>query len=282
MFKRNTTTSNYTPLAEDQDLPFLPPHEKERHQVEEEEEEEKEKVDGSTSLSTSSSSSRLLKSKSTSSPAKDPSFATSPKSTSTTPSSRKQQRQGASPSLVQYLIVTFLLLSHSLSPPTASATTYSSLEIQQPTPTSSDMSNEVSVFAQEYQALRNIKGHFAGGPEFIKDVDGFEGKKHKAMQALGQILGKPGTHISQLVTALGLPDEVVPKPSATMASSGGVPLPTMPGPVLGPAATSAANVDMDAGNLYLIYYWRGRHDYLWFLVNDKQVVEGSDWYQALE
>jgi hypothetical protein len=37
---------------------------------------------------------------------------------------------------------------------------------------------QINTLAADYQSLRSVKGHFAGGDDFIKDVDGFNGKKH--------------------------------------------------------------------------------------------------------
>jgi hypothetical protein len=74
---------------------------------------------------------------------------------------------------------------------------------------------------------------------------------------------------------MGLPDEVAPKTDEPVGA------PIMPGPILGDQPSSAT-LDDNIGSIYLIYYWRGRHDYLYFVINDQQKVEESAWYSALE
>ena len=35
--------------------------------------------------------------------------------------------------------------------------------------------------------------------------------------------------------------------------------------------------------VYLVYYWRGRHDFLYFEMDEAtETIRKSDWYQALE
>ncbi|KAI8850088.1 hypothetical protein BC829DRAFT_390397 [Chytridium lagenaria] len=126
---------------------------------------------------------------------------------------------------------------------------------------------EALTLGQQFQTLRTIKGHFEGG-EYNADVDGFNGIKHKTMEKLREILGVKGTPAKNVITALGKPDATL-----SAAEAG---IDTMPGPVLdSPPASSPQK------GLYMIYKWRGNHDYLRFLIDDEQVVL-ADWYQALE
>jgi hypothetical protein len=62
-------------------------------------------------------------------------------------------------------------------------------------------------FSQDFKSLRNKKGHWEGG-EYNDDVDQFGGRKHTAMQALGEYLGQPGTPINKILELMGEPDEV--------------------------------------------------------------------------
>ncbi|KAI8621357.1 hypothetical protein BC830DRAFT_1052506, partial [Chytriomyces sp. MP71] len=126
----------------------------------------------------------------------------------------------------------------------------------------------------EFQALRSIKGHFSGGEAFVPDVDGFNGKKHKTLDALLKALGAPNTPLPSIVTALGVPDEVA-------AADGSIS--NMPGPALSgaPLTGSVSQLD-DAKPFYAIYYWRQRHDYVWFLFGTGGLVQKSGWYNAGE
>ena len=142
--------------------------------------------------------------------------------------------------------------------------------------------------------------------EFNKDVDGFRGLKHQSMQLLARHLGKPGTPLPTLVQWMGTPDEVVPScfppnPEPSLAEAGlgeesmdgghvgGVDVfagPSrvafMPGPVIpAPTQVDQAKEEEKEADVCLVYYWRGRHDYVWFLVGDG-VVKRYEWFLAGE
>ncbi|KAJ3289207.1 hypothetical protein HK104_007659 [Borealophlyctis nickersoniae] len=158
---------------------------------------------------------------------------------------------------------------------------------------------EVASFASDYKTLRETKGHFDGG-DYLKDVDGFGGKKHRALQALGTHLGQKGKPAADIIKTLGKPDEIIPKIDATnigpkdvsgpdaLSGGPGTGLQGMPGPYMGPGAPppQAAGAENAQGSAYfLVYYWRGRHDFLWFEVDASgadEVVRNSGWYQAGE
>ncbi|KAJ3186101.1 hypothetical protein HK101_009747 [Irineochytrium annulatum] len=133
------------------------------------------------------------------------------------------------------------------------------------------ITSEMSTLGQTLQSLRQKKGHFEGGEEFIKDVDGFNGEKHRTMKELQKLLGVPGTPAQNVMQVMGKPDEV------TRQGAEGFPE-LMPGPTV-PAGAGTT----DAGDgLYLIYFWRGRHDYLYFLTDASEKVTKCDWYMAGE
>ncbi|KAG0232519.1 hypothetical protein BGW42_008139 [Actinomortierella wolfii] len=113
---------------------------------------------------------------------------------------------------------------------------------------------EIMAVGVQYQEIRQVKGHWDGA-EFNPDVDAYDGKKHKLMKTLGEFFGKRGTRVSEITQVMGRPDETKTK------------LPHLAG----------------AKGHYLIYKWRGNHDYLWFNINSarRQVIE-SDWYYAYE
>ncbi|KAJ3093294.1 hypothetical protein HK100_006702 [Physocladia obscura] len=103
---------------------------------------------------------------------------------------------------------------------------------------------------------------------------------------------------------MGLPDEVSQQSASEVAASSAPAVPLMPGPVLTNAAAAAAGpLAFDSltfqnpnSDVFLIYYWRGRHDYIWFHVKEigekeegyERVVTGvpivveSGWYNAFE
>jgi hypothetical protein len=130
------------------------------------------------------------------------------------------------------------------------------------------MSSDLNLLSTNFHSLKDIKGHWAGG-EYHSDADSFQGKKHKAMDQLLQVLGKPGTPASEIAKYMGEPDEL---------KTEGVVL--MPGPYM--ASDGGGNSNTNQG-FTMIYHWRGNHDYIYFSIDsESQKVVQSGWYNALE
>ncbi|KAJ3321486.1 hypothetical protein HDV06_004155 [Boothiomyces sp. JEL0866] len=128
------------------------------------------------------------------------------------------------------------------------------------------MSN-LQQLSQEYLSLKGIKGHWEGG-EYTKDVDSFNSKKHQAMKTLAEsiIVGSDSKIIYDL---FGQPDKIETDT-----------LTFMPGPVVSQTAVTQSEGPKD---LFLEYYWRGRHDFLYFQVDSAtSVIKKVAWYKALE
>ncbi|KAI8805065.1 hypothetical protein BJ742DRAFT_741573 [Cladochytrium replicatum] len=142
--------------------------------------------------------------------------------------------------------------------------------------------SQLSTAASEFQQLRTINGHFSGG-EWNADVDGFGGRKRELMSILKALVGVQGTPFAQVFEAMGAPDVVIPNPSneapaATTDLLRTEPtIPTMPGPFLPNSPASVQNE-----SLFLIYYWRGRKDYLWFWIDSDGNVVKSEWHSDFE
>jgi len=126
---------------------------------------------------------------------------------------------------------------------------------------------------QEYQMLSDKPGHMQiNRGEFDRTVDGFNGRKHVVMKELAAVLGKPGTPSQEVIAIMGKPNDVTTSISPTTS------IPLMPGPIIGSAGQTPAQ-----GPFYLVYYWRAKHDYLWFKIDtDTQQVLESGWYMAGE
>lgn len=86
-------------------------------------------------------------------------------------------------------------------------------------------------------------------------------------------MGQDGTPYETLVEAMGDPDEFtanIYNPYQTPSF--------MPGPVI-----SEKEGGEQLNTVYLIYKWRGRHDFLYFIMDQSnEVVKGYKWYAALE
>ncbi|RUS19840.1 hypothetical protein BC937DRAFT_86819 [Endogone sp. FLAS-F59071] len=141
----------------------------------------------------------------------------------------------------------------------------------------------ISVLSEKFSSLRALKGHYNGG-EFNKDIDGPQGEKHQVMKALGDQLGLPNTPASEILQRLGNPDDLTLMPPGDYPPT----VAMMPGPVLPTAEQGAMNPALQQQQsqpqpYYLVYYWRGKHDYLYFKIDPvKETVITSGWYGALE
>ncbi|RKP09159.1 hypothetical protein THASP1DRAFT_14638 [Thamnocephalis sphaerospora] len=149
------------------------------------------------------------------------------------------------------------------------------------------MSESLKELSAEYARLRSIHGAFSSGAgeerKWVPEVDAFDGKKHQVMQALQKALGKPGTPMQDIVEAMGKPDDLATAESsdqdaANTDQSAGVQM--MPGPVIGSESGHDSTTQLP---IYAIYFWRGKHDYLWFKSNSEtEKVIGSGWHCTLE
>ncbi|KAJ3056587.1 hypothetical protein HK097_005750 [Rhizophlyctis rosea] len=160
---------------------------------------------------------------------------------------------------------------------------------------------DIAKYAAHYNALRGEKGHFDGG-DYLKDIDGYGGKKHRALDAIGRYYAEKGKNrpAKELLRLLGKPDEIIPKIEATTvgpksvsgpeALTGGLGTgleeaedPLGPGVAQAPKEAGAENAV--TGSYFAVYYWRGKHDYIWFEIHDKsgqELVKNYGWYQSIE
>ncbi|KAJ3187110.1 hypothetical protein HDU85_007148 [Gaertneriomyces sp. JEL0708] len=150
---------------------------------------------------------------------------------------------------------------------------------------------DFALLSVDYKSLRERKGHFSGG-DHDADVDGYGGKKHRVMEKLAEALGKADTPATKVLEAMGNPDMIIPKIGASnvgplqSAGPGAISDPPidasgMPGPIIGGGSPADVNASGAGQSYFLVYYWRGRHDYLWFAVDGaSEKVEGYGWYAA--
>jgi hypothetical protein len=120
---------------------------------------------------------------------------------------------------------------------------------------------EIAQLAEAYRALREIEGHFDGG-EPNPVVDQWQGEKHRVMHELGERLRTGEYGRSELVALLGPPDHTVTEADPLHTNIASLP----------DYQTSAA------GDEFLIYEWRGTHDFLFFVVQNEQVENAGWWY----
>ena len=130
--------------------------------------------------------------------------------------------------------------------------------------------NELQKLGQEYQALKEIKGHWQNAA-YNPKVDSPLGKKYTVMKQLGEQLNC--SSFQTILSTLGEPDEV--------GVENGGKLPVMPGPFIGEPSELPREKQ---GNVVLKYFWRNQHDYLYFVVDvaNETMPAKSGWYHAGE
>jgi hypothetical protein len=116
--------------------------------------------------------------------------------------------------------------------------------------------------AAEFRNLRQVKGHFEGGT-WNDDVDKWMGRKHQLMIQLDSRLGTGEYSKAQIIQLLGPPDLTAGEGDElyNLVNS----LPDFEKPATGPYE-------------FLIYYWRGSHDFLYFTSQDEAIINSGWWY----
>ncbi|KAG0350815.1 hypothetical protein BG005_009666 [Podila minutissima] len=122
---------------------------------------------------------------------------------------------------------------------------------------------DIKALGKTFQCLRAFKVRF-DGDDFNEDVDTFNGKKHRTMQQkLARAFNKAGVLEKTILKTMGRSDKI-------------------PAEVLMELQSTQPEMTINIYR-YMVFKWRGYHDYLWFRVDDRdgKVVKG-DWYHTLE
>ncbi len=119
--------------------------------------------------------------------------------------------------------------------------------------------------AADFRVLRKIKGHFDGG-KWNDEVDLWMGRKHRLMLELGIRLAKGKYQKSDIIRLLDPPDQTAPKGDELYRRITGLP---------GNDSPSFAPDE------YLVYYWRGTHDFLYCACKGNTIVH-CGWWHAYE
>lgn len=123
----------------------------------------------------------------------------------------------------------------------------------------------VEEIAAEFRQVRKIKSHFNGGTWNDK-VDKWMGRKHRLMIALDNRLTGEQYDRSGVKRLLGPPDEIVRKGDNLFKLI---------------ARQMGHNISDSSSYEFLVYHWRGRHDFLFFACQDNVIIS-SDWWYAGE
>jgi hypothetical protein len=117
--------------------------------------------------------------------------------------------------------------------------------------------------ADQFRSLRRIPGHFEGGT-WNDDVDQWMGRKHKLMLELGSRLGEGAYQNTDIIQLLEPPDHIARKGDHLYDL-----IISLPGYHALPTTSYE----------FLVYSWRGMHDFLFFTCTDGIIID-SDWWYA--
>ena len=129
------------------------------------------------------------------------------------------------------------------------------------------LDRKVAALAGEYRELRERRRLLPEGVD-DKDLRHHGGKLHNVLSALGVALGRPPQTKRRIVSCLGEPDAV--KNDEQM------------GPYLDiyrrELRKTGRELAEKSGREYLIYQWRGGHDFLFFISEDGNIVDHGWWF----
>ena len=122
---------------------------------------------------------------------------------------------------------------------------------------------KIEALAVEYRNLRTIPGHFGGGT-WNEDVDKWNGRKQQIMNQLGDCLGTGKYSKSEIIQLMGKPDRISTKGDNFF-------------PLIEHTRQNKPQGDYE----YLVYFWRGGHDFLYFTYQEETIID-SGWWMAWE
>jgi hypothetical protein len=109
--------------------------------------------------------------------------------------------------------------------------------------------------AKRYKQCR--KDIRTGNADVQAQLRNWKGPMHEIMAILGERLTAGRRTSSEVISLMGPPDETIAGPSVHDGH------------------------EIQEGETHLVYWWRGGHDHLYFVVREG-VVESADWYYADE
>ena len=116
--------------------------------------------------------------------------------------------------------------------------------------------------ASEFGKIRGIKGHFDGGA-WNDEADKWMGRKHRLMIELGLRLAGGKYKKSDIIKLLDQPDRIVGKDDHLFEQI---------------VNQKQCYLSTAASYEFLVYYWRGRHDFLFFTCQDGVIINSGWWY----
>jgi len=135
-----------------------------------------------------------------------------------------------------------------------------------------EQNKEIVSLIRQYQVLRDrrrqLRAGGVGGGVFDADLDSDKGKLHEVLYKLGAELGQGHDTKEKIIKCLGEPDAT--KNEKQM--NGLLEIYKREKRIAGQKVKEYRNPE------YLIYFWRGWHDFLFFISEDGLIVDHGWWF----
>jgi hypothetical protein len=129
------------------------------------------------------------------------------------------------------------------------------------------LDQKVVALINQYKELRERRRHLPDGA-YDKDLRDHGGKLHKVLQSLGTKLGHPPYTKKTIVGCLGEPDAI--RNDSQMARYLGI--------YERERRKAGREPRTKRDREYLVYHWRGGHDFMFFINEDGLIVDHGWWF----
>jgi hypothetical protein len=129
------------------------------------------------------------------------------------------------------------------------------------------INSSVATLAAKYRRLRKSRSQTTQG-SFNRDLDSYGGTLHQVMSSLGEELGRPPHTRRSITSCLDAPDAI--RSNEQMFAFLGI--------YKRELEKAGRKVEKRNNAEYLIYSWRGWHDFLFFICEDGVVVDHGWWF----
>lgn len=130
------------------------------------------------------------------------------------------------------------------------------------------LSQKAARLVSQYKVLRDRRLTATAPGIFDKDLQGHGGKLHRVLSALGVELGHPPHTKKNVVNCLGKPDAV--RNNARMRKFLEI--------YNRELRKTGRKTEDKSDREYLIYFWRGWHDFLFFISRRGMIVDHGWWF----
>ncbi|MDX6694519.1 MAG: hypothetical protein QOF02_2122 [Blastocatellia bacterium] len=119
----------------------------------------------------------------------------------------------------------------------------------------------------DYQELRERRSRLAAGG-FDEDLNAYDGKLHRVLVALGERFGRPSNTKQNIQACLGQPDAI--RSEDRMSRFLGI--------YQNERRKAGKNPLAKRDREYFIYFWRGWHDFIFFISEDNRIIDSGWWF----